>query len=79
MEYYNGEIKDGNTTNNLPNSVITLMAKQLAEGVINGVPCLILNSNADVKHLFYKTFIENMNLNTTYSKTCLAGLQYILK
>ena len=79
LEYYNGEIKDGNTTNNLPNSVITLMAKQLAEGVINGVPCLILNSNADVKHLFYKTFIENMNLNTTYSKTCLAGLQYILK
>ena len=79
LEYYNGEIKDGNTTNNLPNSVITLMAKQLAEGVINGVPCLILNSNAEVKHLFYKTFIENMNLNTTYSKACLAGLQYILK
>ena len=79
LEYYNGEIKDGNTTNNLPNSVITLMAKQLAEGVINGVPCLILNSNAEVKHLFYKTFIENMNLNTTYSKTCLAGIQYILK
>lgn len=79
LEYYNGEIKDCNTTNNLPYSVITLMAKQLAEGVINGVPCLILNSNYEVKHLFYKTFIENMNINTTYSKTCLAGIQYILK
>lgn len=80
LEYYEDKIECNESyTNNLPYSVIVSLAKELADGVIDRVPCLILNGRKGVKKLFYITFIKNQRNDIVYSKTCLAGLQYIMR
>ena len=56
------------------------LGKQLATGEIDRVPIGILNSSIKwyIKW-FYQSFIENWNQDIKYSKTCLAGLQYLRK
>lgn len=41
------------------------------------VPLEILNSNMMVMKMFYNTFMENYNENKQYTKTCIAGLQFL--
>jgi hypothetical protein len=51
--------------------------KDMANGVINRVPLMLLNSNKKMMEKFYYSFIDNYDENKEYSKTCLAGLQFI--
>lgn len=80
LEYFEGQIdsdvmipcygEDGLTKS---------FAKKLAEGEIDRVPVLYLNSDFNTKKLFYKTFMEYQRENMNYSKTCLAGLLFLRK
>ena len=54
-------------------------AKQLADGVIDRVPISILNGRDYEAYWFYTFFMRLQRDDVQYSKTCLAGLQYIKK
>ncbi len=51
-------------------------AKELADGKIDRVPKWFLNRAEEGKK-FYAAFIENQRDDVEYSKTCLAGLQFL--
>ena len=54
------------------------LGKQVAENdTFDRVPIGILNSNKSTMKAFYYAFMKNYREDTEYSKTCLAGLQYI--
>lgn len=54
------------------------LGKQVAENdTFDRVPIGILNSNKSTMKTFYYAFMKNYREDTEYSKTCLAGLQYI--
>ena len=52
-------------------------AKQLADGVIDRVPISILNGWDYEAYRFYTFFMRFQRDDVQYSKTCLAGLQYL--
>ena len=52
-------------------------AKQLADGVIDRVPISILNGCDYAAYWFYTFFMRFQRDDVQYSKTCLAGLQYL--
>ena len=52
-------------------------AKQLADGVIDRVPISILNGWDYEAYWFYTFFMRFQRDDVQYSKTCLAGLQYL--
>ena len=54
-------------------------AEKVAEGKIDRVPVEVLNYPTVYQKAFYDTFMENYRDDVEYSKTCLAGLQYIKK
>lgn len=55
-------------------------AEQLANGEIDRVPMWFLNrAKYSVGKKFYKCFMENYREDIVYSKTCIAGLQYLKK
>lgn len=51
-------------------------AKKLANGKIDRVPSWFLNHTKEGKE-FYNAFMENYRNDIEYSKTCLAGLQFL--
>ena len=54
------------------------LGKQVAENdTFDRVPIGILNSNKSTMKAFYYSFMKNYREDIEYSKTCLAGLQYI--
>jgi len=55
--------------------------KMLADGEIDRVPRYFLNrvNTTDLIKRFYNSFIENWHEDIHYSKTCLAGLQFLKK
>ena len=54
------------------------LGKQVAENdTFDRVPIGILNSNKSTMKAFYYAFMKNYREDIEYSKTCLAGLQYI--
>ena len=54
------------------------LGKQVAENdTFDRVPIGILNSNKSTMKAFYDAFMKNYREDIEYSKTCLAGLQYI--
>ena len=57
---------------------VILMAKMLANGVIDKVPTKILNSTIENISLFLETFQEKYD-GMELSKTCMAGLIYLNK
>lgn len=79
LEYYDGEIKtDGYrkySANMMP--FAKRLAKQVAKGNLDRVPEEVLNYPKVYQKVFYDTFMENYCDDIEYSKTCLAGLQYI--
>lgn len=79
LEYYTNKIDYNELSVNFSEDVIIEMAKQLANGVIDRVPYPILNGSKNVKNIFYKEFIRLYNLNIEYSKTCVAGIQFLSK
>lgn len=81
LEYYSGKINGLNQiiTENKDNKIISVMAKMLANGEIDRVPVQILNATKKEQVKFYKEFIKYQTNDIKYSKTCLAGIQFIIK
>lgn len=79
LEYYNGLVEHNELSVNFNDNIIVEMAKQLANGTIDRVPYTILNADNKIKNLFYKTFIENTSDDIDYSKTCVAGVKFLIK
>ena len=79
LEYYTTQIEHKVMTANFSSEIIVELAKQLADGTIDRVPYPILNGNKEVKKLFYKVFMKHQQETTFYTKTCLAGIQFLAK
>ena len=79
LEYYTGSIEHNIITANFSDDIIIEFAKQLANGEIDRVPYPVLNGNKYIKAIFYKTFMHYQTNAVEYSKTCIAGIQYLLK
>ena len=78
LEYFNKPIIGDDWT--IQATTIGLMkdAHALANGEIDRVPISVLNCyNKKTQKIFYHTFITRHREDIEYSKTCLAGLQYI--
>jgi hypothetical protein len=55
-------------------------AIELAEGIIDRVPNIYFNeANNETRIKFYKTFMEHFHDGFQYTKTCIAGLQFLKK
>jgi hypothetical protein len=65
--------------NNLTDDVISQQAKKVANGIIDRVPSLILNASKEVRVKFYAEFIKHYNDKVNLTKTCLAGIRFILR
>lgn len=78
LEYYTGKITDIRDEEYRDEYVIET-AMQVANGEIDRIPMTYLNANAYYMKIFYNTFIKNYKDDVDYSKTCLAGLQYLKK
>ena len=77
LEYYREKIL---TDCNLDciKTIAKSLGKQVAENdTFDRVPIGILNSNKSTMKAFYYSFMKNYREDIEYSKTCLAGLQYI--
>lgn len=79
LEYYRGEINHAVMGTNFSDEIIEEFAKQLAHGTIDRVPYAILNCSERTKMIFYKTFMKHQSNNIKYSKTCLAGIQFLCR
>lgn len=80
LEYFNGKIDFPNTRYmESQGKYIHESAIALAKGEIDRVPQKVLNYSESYKKLFYKIFMENYDETVKFSKTCLAGLQFIKK
>ena len=79
LEYYSSNIvvtKFAVCTNRIAES----LGRQVAENdTFDRVPIGILNSDKKRMKVFYYSFMKNYRKDTEYSKTCLAGLQYLKK
>ena len=74
LEYYKGELGD-NFTLHPKGFTVKCMAKWLMRGIIDRVPCEILNSNKSTQKQFL-SYIGDWDYSNT-SKTCRAGLQFL--
>ena len=81
LEFYDGNIECSINSRFLNSQMpyIKETANLLAIGKIDRVPMKVLNYSAHYKKLFYDTFIDLSLDSVEYSKTCLAGLQYLKK
>lgn len=78
LEYYEKEIK-GLNMNRFPYDdwkQLGIDAANHPEGKIN---CVVFNTTKENMKIFYNSFMENYKEGVTYSKTILAGLQYVKK
>lgn len=76
LEYYSNDLNFNNI--NISDKIIKTSAKLLANGSLNRVPCVILNSTKENANLFL-TIFNKINKNTNLSKTCQAGLLFLSK
>lgn len=80
LEYFNGKIDFPNIRYmESQGKYIHETAIALAKGEIDRVPQKVLNYSNTYKLLFYKVFMENYDEKVIFSKTCLAGLQFLKK
>ena len=78
LEYYTASITGDDFSIQAITVELMKDAHNLAEGKIDRVPIKVLNCyNKKTQKEFYDTFMENYRDDVEYSKTCLAGLQYI--
>lgn len=78
LEYYTDEVK-GRGVCLLDGDYTRRMAINLANGVLSKIPSPFLNTTYYQMQLFYDTFMQNYRNDIEYSKTCIAGLQYLKK
>ena len=81
LEYYDGKVKPDGYTRYFGSQApyINKTALDLANGIIDRVPVKVLNYQNEYQKLFYDIFMKNYRDDINYSKTCLAGLQFIKK
>lgn len=79
LEYYTDTINHTIMFANFSDDIIIEFAKQLADGTIDRVPYPVLNGNRHVKVLFYKTFMHYQLNTIKYTKSCIAGIQFLTK
>ena len=77
LEYYNSEIK-GDNEHIYENIDYTLSGIKVASGE-EIIPYQVYNTSKENMKIFYNSFMDNYNPNIKYSKTIIAGLQYIKK
>lgn len=79
FEYYNSDIKPDGYRRYFGNMIpfAKQWAEKVAEGSLDRVPVEVLNYPSVYQKAFYETFMEKYRDDVEYSKTCLAGLQYI--
>lgn len=78
LEYYNGEIK-GCSQSQLSHDELKQMGINLANNPNSKIDCAVLNTSTENMKVFYDSFMMNYKNNVIYSKTIIAGLQYIKK
>ena len=77
IEYYNGLIESDNIVDTIPESDYIKFAISCAEGRMDHIPSGVLNSSKDKMLLFYNTFMKHYRDDVKYTKTILAGLQFL--
>jgi hypothetical protein len=78
LEYYKGTAHKGfDKEEKLNEKQLRLMARKLADGKTDRVPCEVLNATKKGKEVFYSEFIRRYDEDREYSKTCVAGIAYI--
>ena len=78
LEYYNGEIK-GCSQLQLSHDELKQMGINLTNNPNGKIDCAVLNTSKENMKVFYDSFMMNYKNNVIYSKTIIAGLQYIKK
>lgn len=78
LEYYNNEVNPEEIYS-FDTKLAYSFGKTLAYGFFRRVPFQILNASSEIKKEFYRGFMENYKEDFEYSKTCIAGLQFIKK
>lgn len=78
LEYYNGNISNLKDKE-VSDEWIVDAAKRLADNDIDRIPLYVLNGAKYNAQMFYEAFMEFQRDDIQYSKTCLAGLQYLKK
>jgi DNA polymerase elongation subunit (family B) len=78
LEYYSGNISNLKDKE-VRDEWIGGAAKRLADNDIDRVPLYVLNGTKYNAQMFYEAFMEFQRDDIQYSKTCLAGLQYLKK
>ena len=76
LEYYSNDLNFNNI--NVSDKIIKTSAKLLANGSLDRVPCIILNSTKENANLFL-TIFNKSNKNINLSKACQAGLLFLSK
>lgn len=81
LEYYNAGIKPDGYRRYFANMspFAKQWAEKVAEGSLDRVPVEVLNYPPVYQKVFYETFMEKYRDDIEYSKTCLAGLQFLKK
>ena len=76
LEYYSGNI-NSLKDKEMHDEWIGDAAKRLADGEIDRVPLYVLNGAKYNAQCFYEAFMEFQRDDIHYSKTCIAGLQFL--
>lgn len=79
LEYYKGPALITENSCDIPLETAQRWGKELGLGIGFSVPVEILNSSKEVMKVFYYSFMKYANLRKEFSKTCIAGLQYLKK
>lgn len=77
LEYYTEDIIGDNISHVYHDFDPYNMGREVAIGNVNKIPIIILNSEKNVMEMFYKGFMENYIEGKEYSKSLIAGLQFI--
>jgi len=78
LEYYEGEIK-GLNQKRFPYDDWKQIGIDAANNPNGKINCVIFNTTKENMKIFYDSFMENYKEGVTYSKTIVAGLQYVKK
>lgn len=81
LEYFNNNklLYNVSDTLRIGKYDIPNIIKNINNGRLNRIPCIIFNMGKDIMKQFYTEFINNSKDDVIYNKTIIAGLQYIKK
>lgn len=77
LEYYDNNL-DFNITN-ISEKLLKISAKMVANGSLDRIPCIILNSTKENAKSFLNTFNQSYKNDIKLTKTCQAGLLFLHK